>query len=304
MIELGAGYGRWSIRAALAIKAYHRTMPFKLICVEPEPTHFEWMAQHFRDNGIDPGSHDLIEAAVTDSDGEVSFYIGSPDSWYGQSIATNPNASSGMVRQVKALRLKQILDKVAHTDLIDLDIQGAELDVLSNAIDAVNQKVKRVHIGTHGHDIEDSLRSLFREHGWYKINDYRCQSTELTQYGTIHFGDGVQTWLNLRLSQLPVSASELLRAQKLLETAERREAGIRAVVKSLQDGRRELDPSGPELDPSRPELDPSLEAQLLEVRKELTSLRVVLGNIERSKFWKLRIAWVRLKSLLGLVRSS
>jgi hypothetical protein len=76
------------------------------------------------------------------------------------------------------------------------------------------------------------------------------------------------------------------------------------VVKSLQDGRRELDPSGPELDPSRPELDPSLEAQLLEVRKELTSLRVVLGNIERSKFWKLRIAWVRLKSLLGLVRSS
>ena len=36
-----------------------------------------------------------------------------------------------------------------------------------------------------------------------------------------------------------------------------------------------------------------------EIRKELESLRAVLRNIEGSKFWKLRRAWVNLKSVMG-----
>src|ERR1700740_3178360 len=31
MIELGAGYGRWLVRAALAVKRYHGNLPIKLI---------------------------------------------------------------------------------------------------------------------------------------------------------------------------------------------------------------------------------------------------------------------------------
>ena len=81
------------------------------------------------------------------------------------------------IQRVKAITLKQVLDGLDHVDLIDLDVQGAELVVLRSAIGELDKKVKRVHIGTHGHDIEHGLRELFRQHGWYKANDY-CSAVE------------------------------------------------------------------------------------------------------------------------------
>jgi FkbM family methyltransferase len=44
--------------------------------------------------------------------------------------------------------------------------------------------------------------------------------------------------------------------------------------------------------------------ELTALREEIASLKAILASIEGSKFWKLRRAWVKLKSLVGLVRSS
>ena len=51
MIELGAGYGRWLVRAATALQQV-KDLPFQLIGVEAEPQHFKWLLQHFKDNGL------------------------------------------------------------------------------------------------------------------------------------------------------------------------------------------------------------------------------------------------------------
>jgi methyltransferase FkbM-like protein len=254
LIELGAGWGRWLVRAAAAVKATSK-VPFKLLGVEAEPKHFEWMKQHFRDNGIDPNAHELIEAAVSDKDGEVWFYVGLADGWYGQAIAPGPseeekagqstsaarNPRAGLLdgvrglvptalkprpqpvtarapeldqlvsglskgehteafmQKARAVSLTSLLQRFERVDLIDLDVQGAELDVLRAAATELDRKVRRVHVGTHSLENEVGLREVFRGLGWISRNDYSLQATHPTPYGEISFGDGVQTWINAKI---------------------------------------------------------------------------------------------------------
>ena len=216
MIELGAGYGRWVARAAAALRQI-TPLPFKLVAVEPEPTHFRWLREHLRSNGVNPAAHELIEAAVTAEGRRVPFYVGNPSGWYGQAVAEAP--SRGFFRRmgrfvrslgsrtsaevsiawVPSVALREILERHPRVDLIDLDLQGAEAEVLASAIDAIDRQVRRVHVGTHSKQIEKSLRDLFSVRGWILLNDYACLSLNQTPFGEIRFEDGVQTWLNPRL---------------------------------------------------------------------------------------------------------
>lgn len=224
MVELGAGYGRWLVRAVAALRAAN-PLPFHLVAVEPEPTHFAWLREHLRDNGIDPGEHELIEAAVTHHGRRVAFHIGNAAGWYGQAVSA-PDPQAGIRARLAGLRermlaglrrrdlapeetavvrlpsvtLQGILEPLERVDLIDLDVQGAEADVLVHAIDLLDARVRRVHVGTHGQEIEEELRRVFGERGWECRNDYPCLKSSASPYGEIEFNDGVQTWLNPRLA--------------------------------------------------------------------------------------------------------
>jgi len=304
VIELGAGYGRWLVRAALAARRYHGNhLPIKLIGVEAEPTHFQWLKEHLRDNGIDPEAHELIEAAVDEQDGEVFFHIGKPDEWYGQAIAQNTDTASASVQRVKAVSLSRILSPLDLVDLIDLDVQGAEFVVLRGAIAALNEKVKRVHIGTHGHDIERQLRQLFRQSGWYKLNDYSCQSTETTLWGDMVFGDGVQTWVNPRLSPVSPTAEALSQLQQVLATSEAREARLQLRLESLQQDYEQLQITLKQLHQDSDQLRVKLDQAQSETKHFKAStdhLQAVIAAMKSSKFWQLREAWQRLKRTVGL----
>ena len=224
MIELGAGMGRWAVRAASAVRHYNPNLPFRLIAVEAEPTHFEWMRLHFADNDVDPNQHSLLYAAVSDVPGEVSFYVGTeceeiaPGAWYGQRLAKDyevdiqveeapygrhqvrRHVSGAISITVTAITLVSILDGLDQVDLIDSDLQGAELGVIRSSIRELDAKVKRLHIGTHGREIENELRQLLTSHGWRCLADYPCFSLEETPWGPIEFQDGVQSWVNPSLT--------------------------------------------------------------------------------------------------------
>lgn len=223
MVELGAGYGPWLIAAAVALRQIEGP-PCLLIAVEAEPTRYAWITQHFRDNGIDPGPHKFVRAAIVPegSPEKAWFQVGDPRSTYGASLrpaATVPTiithrwqgvwaTAQRLVKRllgeprpqkVVTISLSALLSGVDHVDLLDLDIQGAELAVLESAIDILNTKVRRIHIGTHSRDIESGLRILFEKHGWDKVFDYPTNSLSDTPYGKFEFHDGVQSWVNPRL---------------------------------------------------------------------------------------------------------
>ena len=206
MVELGAGYGRWVVDAWNAMRRKGLAdKPLHLVAVEAEPQHFRWLEEHFRNNDLDPAKHRLIEAAVAGQAGTVSFFSGHSGAWYGQAIVSGKAMQKEQYPQaemieVPALTLDQILDGIDHVDLLDMDVQGAELDVCSASMATLIAKVRRVHIGTHATAIDIGLRRLFRAAGWRNIHDYPYKQASTTPYGVIQFGDGVQSWLNPRLA--------------------------------------------------------------------------------------------------------
>jgi FkbM family methyltransferase len=277
MVELGAGYGRWSVRAALAA-ARKPSCTFHCVAVEAEPMHFRWMVDHFRDNGLNPDDHDVIWAAVGTEPGFVPFRIGNADSWYGQAIAARPEDPLPAARTRRRLKARSILGRppimsatesrmwvpcvtvsellapYSEIDLIHMDVQGSEFDALAPAIALLNERVRRIHVGTHSTQIEESLRKLFSAAGWQKLNDYPCHSRVPTPYGDITFGDGVQTWLNpgRRSSRhvhapagpetvRPSTESQALIAvlQERVEGLQERNLGLKAEIARLREKHRE-----------------------------------------------------------------
>ena len=186
-MELGAGYGRWSVRAAFARKLA------RIIAVEAEPTHFDWLRQNFVDNGLKSDRHKLIHAAVSDVSTGCLFLHGRPSEWYGQRIA-GPG-ESGL--STKSVTLSQLLEH-EFVDLIDMDIQGHEFVVIQAGLGALNAKVKRLHIATHSPEIESDLRVLLWNYGWKALHLFGTGQKYQTEVGVIEFQDGVQSWVNPR----------------------------------------------------------------------------------------------------------
>ena len=191
-MELGAGYGRWSVRAALA-----RPLA-RIIAVEAEPTHFKWMKQNFLDNGLVSDRYKLKQAAVSDVAGSCLFMTGRPAEWYGQRVL-HPGESSASAETVCTVTLAQLLENGPFlVDLIDMDIQGSEYLVLRAGIEDANTKVKRLHIATHDGAIEFGLRKLLGDNKWESVWDFECGIVSETPYGSFAFQDGVQGWINQR----------------------------------------------------------------------------------------------------------
>ncbi len=67
--------------------------------------------------------------------------------------------------QIKAFSLEEILRERPVFDYVHVDIQGAELPLIENALDTIKRKVKTLFIGTHSRHIESELVKIF-ENNW------------------------------------------------------------------------------------------------------------------------------------------
>jgi len=204
-VELGAGYARWAVIAYFLARRF-RDLPARLVCVEPEPTHYRWVLQNLADNGIRPDDHVVLEAAVADRDGYVLLDLGGdPSACYGQSVVGDvrpalTSAGAGQ-RCVKAYSLATLLQTIERVDLVHMDVQGSEYQILAGGADVIDEKVGRLHIGTHSPHIEEDLRRLLGDNGWTSVRDHAAQGRRATEFGEMDFEDGVQTWVNPRLAR-------------------------------------------------------------------------------------------------------
>jgi FkbM family methyltransferase len=201
MFELGAGWGRWSIAAAMLCRQRH--LPFHLVAVEPEPAHFQWLQMAFRDNGLDPSEHDLREAAVV-PEGRTARLAGvNNEHHYDHYVALGIGGflrrlrGKHSVRKVNVVSLRELLETYPSVDLIDMDIQGMEVKNLACVSREQLQNTRIIHIGTHSRKNEAELKEIFGSMGWLNAFSFPCFSETKTPFGVVKFiADGVQTWVN------------------------------------------------------------------------------------------------------------
>lgn len=203
VIELGAGFGRWTVHAAAAIRRYRPELKYRLIAVEAEPTHYTWLKQHTRANGLRrwsrAGSCRLIHAAVSGEAGRERFFFGNPKEWYGQTLVRPSNkGADAPITEVRTITLSSLLRPLDSVDLIDLDIQGAELEVLREAASTLGN-VRRIHVETHFDDIDEQLPALFEQAAgnWEQELAIPLGATVGTPLGDADFtAGGIQLWRN------------------------------------------------------------------------------------------------------------
>lgn len=224
MIELGAGYARWSARGWVA--AQRRGLAVRLGVVEAEPMHAQWAREHLASNGVPEVAIDLREVALGATPGQMAFLTEMPAGggnsnardWYGQALAWQDPASGVPTGQdycghsllqfpdgwrgvtVPVATLPDILADYEVVDLVDFDIQGAEQEVIGAAAAELTQKVRRLHVGTHSRQIDSALPRILLPFGWQLLRSYACLRWNRTEFGWMSFNDGVQTWVNPRLS--------------------------------------------------------------------------------------------------------
>jgi FkbM family methyltransferase len=199
--ELGAGWGRWITSAAVLCR--RSGIDCSLIGVEAEASRFDMMKTVLLDNYVDPDDHDLLQAAVAARDGEV-LLAGNDQrrEVYSHQIIRSDevfewqNIPGNVIRSVPAYSFKTVCATHQYIDLVDIDVQGAEYDILAGSFEAVSWKIGVVHIGTHSKDVETSLTKLFSAMGWLNAFTYPSHSTVQTPFGAVTFVDGVQTWVN------------------------------------------------------------------------------------------------------------
>ena len=234
MVTLGACYGAQAVGSCRALQALN-PMPYKLVAVEPEPDNYEWTRRHMRDNNIDPDDQWLVKSAISATNEPVLFPIGSPGSGAQNCVATNEHRSRKIyadeiiaagrsaevlrnlmttnntgitknlvpgenfpaeIKIVSAITLQDILSPFDVVDYLESDIQQSEILVFPPFMTLVKRKVRRVHIGTHGREVHNTLFHLFERDGWEIVFNYEPNSKFASKLGEFSTNDGVLTVVN------------------------------------------------------------------------------------------------------------
>jgi hypothetical protein len=238
MISLGAHFGGQLVGAHHMLQLVN-PMPCMLVAVEGEPSNYAWISEHMKANGIDPHEHWLIPMAISDTHEPVLFPVGAPGVGSNNCFSTNvpqsrkiyadliirdgdPRAalrslflknSTGFtqpvhpdvpimteVKVVSAVTLADLLGPFDLVDYIEADIQQSEIVVFPPFMDDLRKKVRRIHIGTHGKDVHDSLHNLFVKTGWNIVFSFAPNSQHGSALGKFELNDGVLTVTNPELS--------------------------------------------------------------------------------------------------------
>ena len=234
MITLGANYGAQAVGAFRALQTVN-PLPYKLVAVDPVPGNVEWTKRHLRNNDIDPDEQWIVPLAISGSTAPLFFPVGGPGLGSNNCYSTNEREAreqyaeefiaSGMsekalrnmllhnttglmkdlipgqnfmaeIKLVGSITLHELLGPFSKVDLLESDIQQSEILVFPPFRELLRQKVRRIHIGTHGEDVHLALHHLFADDGWEIVFSYKPNSRHESALGSFEVNDGILTVRN------------------------------------------------------------------------------------------------------------
>jgi len=223
MIELGAGHGRWGAISHKITKFFNLNPKIKFC--EADPQKVKMLRENLQFNNIKEDDYFIFNNAISSEKKEINFYIGmpqinneeNPTLWYGQSISKDYEQQEKVSKnqyfghdviefkskwraiKISTISLEDMLQRDETVDLVDMDIQGAELEVIENSIEIINKKVKKLHISTHSRENDKKIKAILAKNKWRKNFAFKCFSLNLTKNGIILFNDGHQSWDNTKI---------------------------------------------------------------------------------------------------------
>lgn len=130
-VDVGSNKGDFSLLAAKVVGSDGKVLSF-----EPEPSNCYWIQKSIEANGYE--NITLFEVALSAADGTALLYLGSKSGWH-TLLPGRPKRSNGAIT-VMTRRLDSVLGEAnqARVDMIKIDVEGAELEVLEGARQALS----------------------------------------------------------------------------------------------------------------------------------------------------------------------
>ncbi|HEY0203488.1 MAG TPA: FkbM family methyltransferase [Acetobacteraceae bacterium] len=213
LLECGAGYGPWMAMAAAAA-GQRGISDLRLYGIEGDAGHYKFMSEHLDDNGVGPESRTLIHGAVGAVAGTARWAVvdNAADVYGGRPMEDGPTDYHGTPQsrliEVEVHSINDLLQREPVWDLVHVDIQGGEGALCRAGIEAMNQRVRRVVIGTHSRALDGEVMSVFHAADWVLENEkptimvWREGAPTLETMARV---DGVQVWRNPRLVGAPAT---------------------------------------------------------------------------------------------------
>lgn len=210
-MELGAGFGPWIIAGGLAARR-KGIDNIRLWAVEGDPHHFQFLRQHFSDNGFNPDRHNLLNAAVGVNAGVAEWAVMeesvAAETWGCRPIQEDTDSLGRQfqnTQRVDVIPLRDLVAKESIWDLIHIDVQGDEVDICRSCIDELNTRVRWLIVGTHSRKIDGDLLELMCRAGWILEHEKPTKFTFSPSPSTLEAMttvDGTQVWRNPRIMNI------------------------------------------------------------------------------------------------------
>jgi FkbM family methyltransferase len=201
MVELGCGWGCWMNNLGVFAKLSGKNI--SLYGVEADPKHIDFARLAFNDNNISEKEYTLCQGIAGAGEGTALFpRIESGVDWGGSAILNSKSnkfkalLESNEYVSMPIVDVPLLVKDEKKIDLVHVDIQGAELELLTELFEFLCKKVKYIFIGTHSKKIESGLFDLFSNRGSWSIEMERPAIFRIEKGRPIIEVDGVQSWRN------------------------------------------------------------------------------------------------------------
>ena len=187
IVEVGAGWAPWAVMGAvLAARAGKRATA---IAIEADALRASWAMQHADDNGLT--SRLAVPSKIAmELEQPVDVLVVPAAAWHERTTlrfpvldesdmggAATPESNPAIdyrgahLRHVdiETVTLPDLL--TATTDLLHVDLQGAELDVLLPSLDLIEQRVRFLSVGTHDRYVEGMLQHTLLRREWALLTE-------------------------------------------------------------------------------------------------------------------------------------